>query len=307
MRIRKVALPLIAGMGLIAAGLAVSGRVVEEREGSTTATAAATAPTNNRAAAGSMLLLPAADPDNVGIVFDAPQNVPYYEYDSRLTFIRLRQLDFGGGGMRGYGRRGRDPGWAHDYPSAEHNLSKIIQELTFIQVRVEDWGGNILTLDDPRLMQFPVAYMSEPGQWRITPEEIEGLREYLLKGGFIIFDDFGGGYSGDMYNLADQMAQVMPDLQWVRLDATADIFDSFFQIDPDNLQLASSSASYRGVPVFYGLYEDNDPDARLIAIGADGGDFGEFWEFSDRGYYPVDISNEAYKVGINYLVYAMTH
>jgi hypothetical protein len=237
------------------------------------------------------------------------QNFKYYEYDARLTFVRIMPRD--GRSRRGFGggfRGGREPPWAHDYPSAEHNLSRIVSELTFVRVRVEEWGGNILTLDDPRLMQFPVAYMSEPGFWTVTPEEADAFRAYLLKGGFVIFDDFGGNRGGEMYNLAEQMAIVVPELEWVRLDLTDEIFDSFFQIDPDNLQLAANSASYRGVPVFYGLFENNDREnGRLMAIAGDGGDFGEFWEFSDRGYYPVDISNEAYKVGINYLVYALTH
>jgi hypothetical protein len=242
------------------------------------------------------------------IVASGPrQNFEYYPYDARLTFVRIMPKD---GRSRRFGgfRGSREPPWAHDYPTAEHNLSKIVRELTFVRVRVEDWGGNILTLDDPRLMQFPLAYMSEPGFWSVTPEEADALREYLLKGGFVIFDDFGGNRSGEMYNLAEQMAIVLPELEWVRLDLTDEIFDSFFQIDPDNLQLAANSASYRGVPVFYGLFENNDrQNGRLMAIAGDGGDFGEFWEFSDRGYYPVDISNEAYKVGINYLVYALTH
>jgi hypothetical protein len=249
------------------------------------------------------------DASRSDVASNAIQDYQYYPYDARLTFVRIRPTEArgnrGGWGFRG----GRDPPWRHDYPSAEHNLSKILRELTFVRVRVEDWGGNILTLDDPRLMQFPLAYMSEPGFWTVTSEEADALRQYLLKGGFVIFDDFGGNQGRyDMDNLAQQMAIVVPELQWVRLDSTDEIFDSFFQLDPDNLELAATDASYRGVPVFYGLYENNDREnGRLIVIAGDAGDFGEFWEFSERGYYPVDISNEAYKVGINYIVYALTH
>ncbi|HUF67988.1 MAG TPA: DUF4159 domain-containing protein [Longimicrobiales bacterium] len=241
------------------------------------------------------------------IASNAIQDYQYYPYDARLTFVRIRPAE-ARGNRGGWGVRGnRDPPWRHDYPTAEHNLSKIVRELTFVRMRVENWGGNVLTLEDPRLMQFPLAYMSEPGFWTVTPGEADALRAYLLKGGFIIFDDFGGNQGRyDMENLAQQMARVLPELQWVRLDATAAIFDSFFQIDPDNLALAGDS--YRGVPVFYGMFEGNDQvDGRLLAIAADAGDFGDFWEFSETGYYPVDISNEAYKVGINYIVYALTH
>jgi hypothetical protein len=249
------------------------------------------------------------DASRSDIASNAVQDYEYYPYDARLTFVRIRPAD-ARGNRGGWGFRGRgDPPWRHDYPSAEHNLSKILRELTFVRVRVEDYGGNILTLEDPRLMQFPVAYMSEPGFWTVTSEEADALRAYLLKGGFIIFDDFGGNQGrNDMRNLAEQMARVLPELQWVRLDSTDEIFDSFFQLDPDNLELAATDGSYRGVPVFYGLYENNDREnGRLIVIAGEAGDFGEFWEFSERGYYPFDISNEAYKVGINYIVYALTH
>jgi hypothetical protein len=249
------------------------------------------------------------DASRSDVASNAIQDYQYYPYDARLTFVRIRPTE-ARGNRGGWGFRGRgDPPWRHDYPSAEHNLSKILRELTFVRVRVEDYGGNILTLEDPRLMQFPVAYMSEPGFWTVTSEEADALRAYLLKGGFIIFDDFGGNQGrNDMRNLAEQMARVLPELQWVRLDSTDEIFDSFFQLDPDNLELAATDGSYRGVPVFYGLYENNDREnGRLIVIAGDAGDFGEFWEFSERGYYPFDISNEAYKVGINYIVYALTH
>jgi hypothetical protein len=239
----------------------------------------------------------------------AAQDYPYHPYSGRFTFVRIR-TNMGGGGGFSFGRgRGRDPGWRHDYPDADRNFSKILNELTYVHTLVDDWGGNVLTFDDERLSQFPIAYVSEPGQWTVTPEEAKALRDYLLKGGFVIFDDFGGNQGRyDMDNLAQQMAIVVPELQWVRLDSTDEIFDSFFQLDPDNLELAATDASYRGVPVFYGLYENNDREnGRLIVIAGDAGDFGEFWEFSERGYYPVDISNEAYKVGINYIVYALTH
>jgi Domain of unknown function (DUF4159) len=233
----------------------------------------------------------------------AAQDFPYHTYTGRWTFIRIRTN--GGGGRGGFGRgfRGRDPGWHHDYPDADRNFSKILDELTYVHTLVDQWGGNILTFDDPRLSQFPIAYVSEPGQWSVTPEESKALRDYLLKGGFVIFDDFGGY---DMYNLAEQMKFVLPELEFQRLDATDAVFDSFFQIDPDHLLLDRSN-SYRGDPEFWGMFEDNDRKKRMIVIAGNDGDFGEFWEFSDTGFYPIDLSNEAYKVGVNYVIYALTH
>lgn len=231
----------------------------------------------------------------------SPQDFPWHEYDGSYTFARIRYQDYGR--SRGFRRRGfgNGPGWYHDYPDSERNFSKIAQELTLARVRQSDWGGNVITLDDPRLMLFPVAYMSEPGDWAVTEAEAEGLRNYLLKGGFIFFDDFAGY---DMNNLAMQMLRVFPELQFQAVDGTESIFDSFFKIEPFTINLPS----YRGYrPEWWVMYEDNDPEKRILAVAGNNSDLGEYWEFSGTGFYPVDLSNEAYKVGINYLIYALTH
>jgi hypothetical protein len=234
----------------------------------------------------------------------APQDFPWLPYDGSFTFARIRYKDRGGfrGGSRRRGGFG-DPGWHHDYPDAERHFSKIVQELTLARVRQDPNGGNIIMLDDARLNQFPVAYMSEPVDWFPDDQEIAGLRDYLLKGGFIIFDDFDVR-RGAMYNLVEQMSRVFPELQFIPADGSEAIFDSFFKIDPVTIVLPS----YRGYqPVWYVMFEDNDRSKRILAVANDQTDFGEFWEFSDRGFYPIDLSNEAYKVGVNYLIYALTH
>jgi hypothetical protein len=158
--------------------------------------------------------------------------------------------------------------------------------------------GNVMTLDDPDLTLFPIAYLSEPGYWRMTEAEAAGLRNYLLKGGFIIFDDFRTQANA---NLFGQMRYVLPDAVWQPLDVTHPIFHSFFEIKSLDV------ASYYGPATWYGLFEDNDPHKRLMAVANSNHDLGEYWEFSDTGFMPVDISNEAYKFGVNYIVYGMTH
>src|SRR5262245_60695608 len=104
-------------------------------------------------------------------------------YDGRLTFGRLR-------GESGYrvAVRGMSNAWNHDLPRAEQKLMTILKDLTSIDARTD--GGLILTLDDPRLFHYPVAMMWEPGYWTMTDREAASFREYLLKGGFAIFDDF---------------------------------------------------------------------------------------------------------------------
>lgn len=218
------------------------------------------------------------------------------EYDGRVVFVRLR---YNAGFSGGFGRRGgRDPGWAHDYPTADIHLMKIVSELTVAGPRTD--GSNILSLDDPELFRYPIAYMSEPGQWYMSEAEAVGLRNYVLKGGFLIFDDFRGY---DWYNLEEQMRRALPDLHWVQLDATNPVFHSFFEIDSLDIL-----PSYGGVmPTYYGIFEDNDPRKRLVAIANRDGDLGEYWEYSDLGINPVDLSNEAYKFGVNYFIYGLTH
>jgi hypothetical protein len=235
----------------------------------------------------------------LGAIGVADARDPKAEYDGRFSFVRIR---YGSASQlaqeRFYGRR--EPTWAHDYPRADFHFLKILGELTFLNAFVDQ--GNILTLDDPDLTLFPVAYMSEPGFWTMNDAEVEGLRSYLQKGGFIIFDDFRGDH---VQNLVYQMRRVLPEAQFQKLDATHPIFHSFFEIK--ELDPRSGYYAEAGDTEWLGIFEDNDPRKRLIAIANNNHDLGELWEFSDTGYVPVDLSNEAYKFGVNYVIYAMTH
>jgi len=224
--------------------------------------------------------------------FATESNVPY---DGRFTFVRLRfatAMD----GIAGYGR---EPWWAHDYPRAERNLMNILEAVTELRPTMD--GSNILALDDPDLFRYPFAYICEVGYWDPTEAEVESLRAYLGKGGFIMVDDFRGFH---LDNFVHQMKRVLPGMRLVELDETHRIFRSFFDIEDLDLR----DMNYRGMdPVWYGIFEDNDPDGRMLMIVNYNNDIGEYWEYSDTGFLPVDVSNQAYKFGINYIVYAMTH
>jgi hypothetical protein len=213
------------------------------------------------------------------------------EYDGRFTFVRLRW----GSGASGWGM---SRAWDHDFPRAEQNLSQMLDEMTLIDV---NRGGSLtLSLDDPQLFHYPIAYMWEPGFWEMNGEEEAGFRDYLLKGGFAIFDDF----EGDQWNnLEAQMRRVLPGLRFVRLDRTHPIFDSFFRMTTIDFP----HPMYGIRPTYYGIHEDNDPRKRLMVIANHDNDVAEYWEWSGRGLFPVDASNEAYKLGINYMLYAYTH
>ena len=143
--------------------------------------------------------------------------------------------------------------------------------------------------------------MAEPGFWDPTDKEAESFRQYLLKGGFVIFDDFRGDHWD---NLQAQMQRVLPEYRWIEVDGTATVFHSFFEI-PHPLTLA---APYGGLPPSYwGIFEKNDPGKRLLAIANVNNDISEYWEFSATGYAPGDLTNEAYKFGVNYVIYGLTH
>jgi hypothetical protein len=175
---------------------------------------------------------------------------------------------------------------------------KIVRELSVLRPFMN--GGNVFSADDPELHRFPIAYLSEPGFWTVTEAEATGLRTYLQKGGFLIFDDFFGGH---WFNFESQMRKVLPNARIVRLEPSHPIFDSFFRI---------TSLDYRHpyfgqAAEFHGIFEDNDPSKRLMVIVNYNNDIGDYWEWSDAGFVPIELSNEAYKLGVNYLMYALTH
>jgi hypothetical protein len=230
------------------------------------------------------------------VPYQIPPNAPY---DGRFTFVRVKYETAPGG----YWWRGQ-PAWAHGYPTAEANLMKIMNELTF-------FGGheeiNTLTLDDPELFKYPIAYIIEVSWWTLTDRQAAALRAYMQKGGFVIVDDFkatGDFGSAGWEPFEANMQRVLPGARFVEMQASHPIFHCFFEIET----LANFPQAYNaGVPVFRGLYEDNDPRKRLQMIVNYNTDISQFWEWSGRGLRPFDETNEAYKLGVNYIMYGMTH
>jgi len=228
-------------------------------------------------------------------------------YDGRFTFARIK--------YRGYlhwaGREG--PGWSHDYPDAEENFMKILRDISVIRPFVESGpivGSAIVALDDPALFKYPVSYMSEPGGWQPNDKEIASFRAYIAKGGFMIFDDFREGWNGnyDWTNLREQVARAMPGAKWIELTGKEPVFHSFFEIDPARaVDYPSTSAYGTRPPSFWGVFEGNDPKKRLLLIANVDDDIGESWQWSGTGFVPVSVSNETFKLGVNYVIYALTH
>ena len=245
-----------------------------------------------------------------GTGYEPPsRNVPY---DGRFTFARIKFTPCCGG--IAYYYRGLPP-WAHGYVpdqrrgtgQAEANLMKIMDEVSYLHPHTD--GTVVYGFDDPQLFRFPVAYMAEPGFWTMNDKELAGFRAYLKKGGFLILDDFrrdgeripaGNGWEG----VENNVQQAFPGAKLIPMNPQMAVFDSFFKIASFDVIPQDYD---RERPEFFGLFEDNDPGKRLMMIVNYSTDISNFWEFSATGLRPIEESNEAYKLGVNYIMYGITH
>jgi hypothetical protein len=211
-----------------------------------------------------------------------------------FQFVRIRYngyMDFWSMGNWG------PPPWMHDYPRAEQNFLKILLEMTSIETTSDSYL--ILDLDDPQIMNYPILYVSEPGYWDITDKEATNLRQYLSRGGFMIFDDFRG--IPEWNNLNSSMKKVFPDRSFQELTLDHHLFHCFYDIDSLDM---IPPYNVPGRTVFYGMFDER---GRLLAVANYNNDIGDYWEWADDSLTPVSLSNEAFKFGINYIIYGMTH
>ncbi|MGH8435196.1 MAG: DUF4159 domain-containing protein, partial [Pseudomonas sp.] len=193
---------------------------------------------------GVVAVLPARE-DNVGTVVTpvVPGTalagaVQQAEYNARFTFTRIRYS-----GSYRFRRRGGSA-WAHDYPQADLNLPSVLSEIS--RVRSTLGTSNVFDLEDRGFFKHPVIYLSEPGTWSITDEGARNLRTYLLKGGFIIFDDFESP-GGQWENFAEQFLRAMPEYEFIELDVTHPIFHTFFDLQ----KLDTPHPLVNVIPIYY--------------------------------------------------------
>jgi hypothetical protein len=200
-----------------------------------------------------------------------------------------------------------DEPWYIDAPAAEQNLSRRVRSVTSIQVN----DPVVLTLEDPNLWSYPWIYIVEPGNLRLKDAEVPILREFLLRGGTLTFDDFHGPI--EWANLEKELRRVFPDRKIVDLPSTHPIFHCFYQFDafPQTPGLGSFLQGR--------MWEKGGYVAHLRAIEDDTGramvlinwnvDMGDGWEWSNAADYPgyVKYTAIAYRMEINEIVYALTH
>jgi hypothetical protein len=204
-----------------------------------------------------------------------------------FTFVRVEWQ----GNTYGFSGRANGPLWAHDYPTAEQNFYTAVNALTDLPLTFEN---KILTLEDETIFDYPLLYICEVGYWTPGDKEVELLREYLQRGGFLIVDDFRGGYEWNSF--VHQLGRIHSNPPQP-LAVEHPVFHCFFDFE----QLSDHSPYWGMIPEFYGLF---DADDRLVGIINYNNDIGDGWEWPETDQ---EFSTEAFKLGINYLIYAMTH
>ena len=206
--------------------------------------------------------------------------------------------------------RGRS--WATDYPKAD-------QQFLYVMQRTLGWDifgcENPIRLDDPHLRRFPFLYVLEVGAMGLTQPEVEGLRNYLLSGGFLFVDDFWG--PAEWENFEREISQVLPGHSLEEIPMDHLIFRIIYPID-EVLQVPNVQRGETGNPAYYGecYYGAScpatvrgifDDDGRLLVVAAHNSDLGDAWEWAERPAYPYDRSNFAFSLVFNVIAYAMVY
>ena len=199
-----------------------------------------------------------------------------------------------------------DP-WAIDGPAAEQNLSRRLGRVTAIEVN----DPVTITLEDERLWEYPWIYFVEPGNLRLTPPEVEILREFLLRGGTATFDDFHGPI--EFETVRGEMKRVFPDRDIVKLGPEHPIFTCFYDLS-EYPQIPGLGSFFNGVTWEKGGFEAElhailDDDGRAMALFNFNTDMGDGWEWSNAEDYPgyIRYTAQAYRMMINEVVYSLTH
>ena len=227
--------------------------------------------------------------------------------EAEFQMARVIYKTYGGAGSHGL----IQPWWAIDYPYAEDHFFAALRRLTNVSVADDE---RQLELTDERIFQYPFLFLQQPGQgnWRPTKQEAAQLREYLLRGGFLLIDDLHGEYDWSILQAALQ--RVFPERPIVDIPEDDPLMHVFYDLEqgtpiPGVRHLRRGPggqivARMEGPSRWRGIYDDHH--RLMIAINFNI-DMGDAWEHADDPYYPVPMTALAYRLGVNYVIYAMTH
>src|ERR1041385_2675585 len=129
-----------------------------------------------------------------------------------------------------YGKFG-GTGWSHNWPTSDYHIAQVISEAT--NVNATGMSYRIVQLGSPEGFDYPFAVVSEPGEMALTDHEVDNLREYIDRGGFVILDDFDGAH--DLKTLERDFHKAFPDRDFERLTIENPLFNNFFHIDALNI------------------------------------------------------------------------
>ena len=195
--------------------------------------------------------------------------------------------------------------WTQDYPRADRHFSQALRRLTRIQVRSVEQPVDVE--DGDEVYNYPWLYAVQVGEWGLTESEAKVLRDYLLRGGFFMADDFHG--TEEWAEFERRIKFVFPDRPIVEIADSDPIFHTVYDLN-DRYQVpgqAHLALGYKnnGIGAHWrGIYDDK---GRIMVAISFNSDLGDAWEFADDPYYPEKFSDLAIRVGVNYVVYAMTH
>jgi hypothetical protein len=222
-------------------------------------------------------------------------------------------------GYGGFGRRGRS--WTTDAPEAEFHLTQGIRRLTRIDTfdpgSEPDWNSDVYPLAplDDELFSHPFLYAVEVGRWYLDDEQAARIRDYLLRGGFLMVDDFHGTLQWEGF--MESMRRIFPDRDVVEIPDGHEVFHVIWDLEQvvgsgHKIQIPGLAALYNGVtyeqdgvePHWRGVFDDN---GRLMVAINFNMDLGDAWEQADNPSYPEKYTALAYRIGTSYAIYAMTH
>jgi hypothetical protein len=189
---------------------------------------------------------------------------------------------------------------------ADEFLTMLLRELTGINTGPQ--AIKVVRLDNPEVFKYPFLYLSEPGFLMLTDKEIKFLGEYLRRGGFIMADDFRtAAYlrgPEELDVLRYYLKRALPERELVRLDITHPIFHTFYDVDSLQMEPPYPIGNGEHMAEFWGMSDDN---GNLQLIANYNNDVGDYWKYLDRGDKPLRDSSRAVRLGVDYVIYAMTH